>query len=457
MARIDVVMPQMGESIAEGTLSRWLKKVGDTVKRDEPMFEISTDKVDAEIPAPTAGTLAEIIVKEGETVAVQTIVARIETSAGVPAEVAAAPVAAAPATAPAMATSAAPAAVTQPSAPAAVTPGNGASANGASSNGNGASADNTFEGRLRSKSSPLVRKMAAEHGVDISDMHGTGIAGRVTKRDLLEHLASGPTSQTSRATAPSMYAPGGVQQSHGPIPEPWPGDRVEAMSKMRALISDHMVASRRTSAHVTSFFEIDFTRVARMRAAKRKEFEAATGEKLSYMPFIIKATVDAIKQYPIMNASVAGTNVIYRKPINIAIAVALDWGLIVPVIKHADDLSLTGLTRSLNDLASRARSKRLSPHEVQEGTFTITNPGVFGSLMGTPIINQPQVAIMGVGAIEKRPKVITGADGEDTIAIRTCAYFSISFDHRIIDGAVADEFLAQVKRNIETFPENGVV
>jgi len=463
MARIDVVMPQMGESIAEGTLSRWLKKVGDTVKRDEPMFEISTDKVDAEIPAPTAGTIAEIIVNEGETVAVQTIVARIETSAGVPAEVAAAPVAATPATpahAPAMAASSASAAAS--SAPAAVASingaaANGAAANGASANGNGASADNTFEGRLRSKSSPLVRKMAAEHGVDISGMHGSGIAGRVTKRDLLEHLASGPTAQPPRGTAPSMHAPGGVQQSHGPLPEPWPGDRVEPMSKMRALISDHMVASRRTSAHVTSFFEIDFTRVARMRAAKRKEFEAATGEKLSYMPFIIKATVDAIKQYPIMNASVAGTNVIYRKPINIAIAVALDWGLIVPVIKHADDLSLTGLTRSLNDLASRARSKRLSPDEVQEGTFTITNPGVFGSLMGTPIINQPQVAIMGVGAIEKRPKVITGADGEDTIAIRTCAYFSISFDHRVIDGAVADEFLAQVKRNIETFPENGVV
>ena len=326
--------------------------------------------------------------------------------------------------------------------------------------GNGAhgaahSADATFEQRIKTKSSPLVRKMAADHGVDISAMHGSGIAGRVTKRDLLQHLESGPA--VALPSRPSMHAPGGVQESHGPLPEPWPGDRVEAMSKMRALISDHMVISRRTSAHVTSFMELDFTRIARIRAAKRREFEAATGEKLSYMPFIIKATVDAIKQFPIMNASVAGTNVIYRNSVNVSIAVALDWGLIVPVIKHADDLSVTGLTRALNDLANRARAKKLSPEEVQGGTFTITNPGVFGSLMGTPIINQPQVAILGVGAIEKRPKVITGADGEDTIAIRTCAYFSLSFDHRVIDGAIADQFLATVKHNVEHFPDAGAL
>nr|MBA2688770.1 2-oxo acid dehydrogenase subunit E2 [Gemmatimonadaceae bacterium] len=236
----------------------------------------------------------------------------------------------------------------------------------------------------------------------------------------------------------------------------WAGDVVEPMSKMRALISDHMVMSRRTSAHVTSFFEVDFTRVAKIRQKKRAEFESAYGQKLTYMPFIIKAVVDGLRAFPIMNASVAGHNVIYRKQVNIGIAVALDWGLIVPVIKNADDLSLSGLTRALNDLASRARSKKLSPEEVQGGTFTITNPGVFGSLMGTPIINQPQVGIMGVGAIEKRPKVMTGPDGEDTIAIRTCAYFSISFDHRVIDGAVADEFLAHVKKGIETYPETGV-
>ncbi|MEO6865453.1 MAG: dihydrolipoamide acetyltransferase family protein [Gemmatimonadaceae bacterium] len=438
MARIDVTMPQMGESIAEGTLSKWLKKVGDQVKRDEPIFEISTDKVDAEIPSPVAGTLVEILVPEGMTVAVQTLVARIDTVAAAAgaATASAVPVSAAPA-------GAAPVVATAASATAPVAASNAAAVAGA--------ATDTFEGRLRSKSSPLVRKMAAEHGVNIAGLNGSGIAGRVTKRDLIEHLAAGP------AARPSMHAPGGVAEFHGPVPEPWPGDRVEPMSKMRALISDHMVASRRTSAHVTSFMEMDFTRIAKIRASKRREFEAATGEKLSFMPFIIKATVEAIKQYPIMNSSVAGANVIYRRPVNIGVAVALDWGLLVPVIKNADGLSLTGLTRALNDLASRARVKKLSPQEVQDGTFTITNPGGFGSLMGTPIINQPQVAIMGVGAIEKRPKVISGADGEDTIAIRTCAYFSISFDHRVIDGAVADQFLAQVKRNIESFPENGVI
>jgi 2-oxoglutarate dehydrogenase E2 component (dihydrolipoamide succinyltransferase) len=446
MARIDVTMPQMGESIAEGTLSKWLKKVGDHVKRDEPIFEISTDKVDAEIPSPVAGTLAEILVPEGMTVAVQTLVARIDTEKGaaVPVAAASAPAAAPPAAAAASTTSGATSTAKPVTTAAPVAPSLAASVAPSA-------APDSFEGRLRSKSSPLVRKMAAEKGVDITGLNGSGIAGRVTKQDLLTHLAAGSASR------PSMHAPGGAAEFHGPVPEPWPGDRVEPMSKMRALISDHMVASRRTSAHVTSFMEMDFTRIAKIRAAKRREFEVATGEKLSYMPFIIKATVDAIKQYPIMNSSVAGTNVIYRTPVNIGIAVALDWGLIVPVIKKADDLSLTGLTRALNDLANRARTKRLSPQEVQDGTFTITNPGVFGSLMGTPIINQPQVAIMGVGTIEKRAKVIAGADGEDTIAIRTCAYFSISFDHRIVDGAVADQFLAQVKRNIESFPENGVV
>lgn len=466
MARVDVIMPQMGESIAEGTLSKWLKKVGDDVKRDEPMFEISTDKVDAEIPAPIAGTIVEILVTEGETVPVQTLVALIETEKG--AAVAAAQSAPAPASAQAgtVAASAqqnsAPAAASvQPAALKQSTATTGAD----KSAGNGAGADdNSFEARLRTKSSPLVRKMAAEHGVDISSMQGSGIAGRVTKRDFLDHLATPssaatPTQATGARTAPqpSMHAPGGVGESHAPVPQPGPGDRVEPMSKMRALISEHMVASRRTSAHVTSFMEVDFTRVARMRTAKRRDFEAATGEKLSFMPFIIKATVDAIKEYPVMNSSLAGTDVIYRGSINIGIAVALDWGLLVPVMRNADDLSLTGLTRSLNDLARRARAKKLSPEEVQGGTFTITNPGVFGSLMGTPIINQPQVAIMGIGTIEKRVRVITGADGEDTIAIRTCAYFSISFDHRVIDGATADQFLAAVKRNVEQFPENGVI
>lgn len=473
MARIDVIMPQMGESIAEGTLSKWLKKVGDDVKRDEPMFEISTDKVDAEIPAPNAGTIVEILVTEGQTVPVQTLVARIETEKGAAVEAPAAPAAPAAAASASSKQPAADGAPASPPAPAqvyAMPAGTSAAAHsgnagnvGNSGNGTGDSSDsseNSFESRIRTKSSPLVRKMAADHGVDISAMQGSGIAGRVTKRDLLGHLASPAPALGAAAHVmpqPSMHAPGGVGDSHGPLPQPGPGDRVEQMSKMRALISDHMVASRRTSAHVTSFMEVDFTRVARMRAAKRHDFEAATGEKLSFMPFIIKATVDAIKEYPVMNSSVAGTDIIYRGSINVGIAVALDWGLIVPVVKNADDLSLTGLTRSLNDLARRARAKKLSPEEVQGGTFTITNPGVFGSLMGTPIINQPQVAIMGVGTIEKRARVITGTDGEDTIAIRTCAYFSISFDHRVVDGATADQFLAAVKRNIEQFPENGVI
>ncbi len=449
MAVVDIIMPQMGESIAEGTLSKWLKKVGDEVKRDEPIFEISTDKVDAEIPAPNAGVITEIIVKEGETVAVQTVVARLETDAA-----AAATARGAEKTEPqsaektAAASGGPPPKVESISATATTTHQKAAAANNPSPSSNG----NSFEDRVRTKSSPLVRKIAAEHGLDIAAMQGSGIAGRVTKKDILGFIESG-----AAAPRPSMHAPGGVSDvGHGPMPEPWPGDRVEAMSKMRALISDHMVQSRRTSAHVTSFMEIDLTRVARIRAKKRNEFEQATGQKLTYLPFIIASVVKGIQAFPIMNSSVAGKSIIYRRPINIGVAVALDWGLIVPVIKSAEDLSLAGITKSLNDLASRARAKKLSPEEVQDGTFTITNPGVFGSLMGAPIINQPQVAILGVGAIEKRPKVITGADGEDTIAIRTCAYFSISFDHRIIDGAVADQFLAYVKKTLEEYPESGV-
>ncbi len=453
-------MPQMGESIAEGTLSRWLKQVGDEVKRDEPIFEISTDKVDAEIPAPTAGVLAEILVTEGQTVPVQTVVARLETEKGAAVS--------APAPAPAGAASSgasAPAAGGPPpkteSTPAAPPSSHPSPAPAIpASGGNGSS----FEERVKTKSSPLVRKIAAEHGIEIAAMQGSGVAGRVTKRDIMHYIDSGaaqapattaPAVSRGATPPPSMHAPGGVEQ-HGPAPEPWPGDVVEPMSVMRQRIAEHMIVSRRTSAHVTSFMEFDFTRVARLRAKHRARFEADTGQKLTYMPFIIKAVVDGLKAFPIMNASVSGTNLIYRKQYNIGVAVALDWGLIVPVIKHAEDLSLTGITRTLNDLASRARTKKLNPADVQDGTFTITNPGVFGSLMGTPIISQPQVAILGVGTIEKRPKVITGADGEDTIAIRTCSFFSISFDHRVIDGAIADQFLAHVKQTIETFPENAI-
>lgn len=431
-------MPQMGESIAEGTLSKWLKRIGESVKRDEPMFEISTDKVDAEIPAPASGVLAEILVKEGQTVPVQAVVARLETEVG--ATIAAAapgavPTAPVPAPIPASRERVVPAA---PAASSATSPphSNGGARAGPHPDGNGSS---SLGDRLRAKSSPLVRRMAAEHGVDIGALKGSGLAGRVTKRDLLEFLEKGPTEQH--------------HELMGPMPEAWPGDIVEPMSKMRALISDHMVMSRRTSAHVTSIFEVDYTRVARIRAANRAAFEKATGEKLTFLPFIISVVVDGLKAVPVLNASVRGNHIIYRKHYNIGLAVALDWGLIVPVMKEAENLSFTGITRTLNDLAGRARAKRLDPREVQDGTFTITNPGVFGSLIGTPIINQPQVGILCVGAIEKRPKVITGPEGEDVIAIRTCGYLSLSFDHRIVDGSEADRFLAFVKKGIENFPE----
>jgi len=443
-------MPQMGESIAEGTLSKWLKKVGDEVKRDEPIFEISTDKVDAEIPAPTSGVLAEIVVTEGQTVPVQALVARIETekgaAIGAPAS-APAPAASVPA-APAATTAGGPPREASTAAAASVRTPSPAPATVSMPSGNG------LEDRLRTKSSPLVRKIAAEHGIEVAALQGTGIAGRVTKRDILQFIESGAPAPAARsqATRPSMHAPGGAEP-HGPLPEPWPGDVVEPMSKIRRLTSDHMVDARRHAAHVTSFFEIDLTRVARLRAKQRAQFEQQTGQKLTFLPFIIRAVVENLKKHPIVNAAHDGARVILRKQLNIGIAVALDWGLIVPVIKGADDLSLSGITKQLNDLADRARTKRLKPDEVQNATFTITNPGVFGSLMGTPIIPLGTSAILGLGAIEKRPKVITGPDGEDTIAIRTCAYFSLSFDHRIVDGSDADKFLAAVKKGLESFPD----
>jgi 2-oxoglutarate dehydrogenase E2 component (dihydrolipoamide succinyltransferase) len=459
LARIDVVMPQMGESIAEGTMSRWLKKVGDSVKRDEPIFEISTDKVDAEIPSPTSGVLAEVLVTEGQTVPVQTVVARIETEVGAaiaPATPAPAPAASAPSpsvSAPVAAGGPPPKSESTAKSPAPSHPSPALAPAAlqapARSGGNGES----MEERLRTKSSPLVRKIAAEHGIEIAGLQGSGIAGRVTKRDIMQVIEQGVPTAAPRA-APSMHAPAGVQHS-GPTPEAWPGDVVEPMSRIRALTAEHMSLSRHTNAHVTSFFEIDLTRVARIRAKLRADFEKQSGEKLTYLPFILTAVTAALKQFPILNASVSGSNIIYRKQYNLGIAVALDWGLIVPVIKRADELNLVGLTRQLNDLATRARAKKLKPEEVQDATFTITNPGVFGSLMGTPIIPVPTTAILGLGAIEKRPKVIAGPDGEDTIAIRTCAYFSLSFDHRVIDGSVADLFLATVKKTLESYPDAG--
>jgi 2-oxoglutarate dehydrogenase E2 component (dihydrolipoamide succinyltransferase) len=438
----------MGESIAEGTLSKWLKRVGDEVKRDEAIFEISTDKVDAEIPSSVAGVLAEVLVTEGQTVAVQTVVARIETEKG--AAVASGPAATAPATgvAPAAASSVAAERGAPPEPQVAPSPSAVQHRSPAQDVAAAASGGNGLEERLRTKSSPLVRKIAAEHGIELARMQGTGIAGRVTKRDIESYLASG----TPAAAGRSMHAPVGTEQQ-GPEPEPWPGDRVEPMTKIRVLTSEHMVAARRSAAHVTSFFEIDLTRVGRLRQKMRAQFEADTGQRLTYLPFIISVVVDSLKQFPVLNSAVAGSSIIYRRQYNVGIAVALDWGLIVPVIRNANDLSLSGLTKALNDLAERARTKRLKPEEVQGATFTITNPGVFGSLAGTPIIPLGTSAILGLGAIEKRPKVIAGPDGEDTIAVRTCAYFSLSFDHRIVDGADADKFLASVKKGLESFPE----
>jgi len=444
MARVDVLMPQMGESIAEGTLSKWLKKVGDPVKRDEPLFEISTDKVDAEIPAPSAGVLAEIKVQEGQTVPVQTIVGVLETEAGaaVPAPAKPeAPKAAAPPPEPPKAAAPKPA----PSAPA-PRPEPPAPLRG------GDGGVQTAEQRLRTKSTPLVRKIAAEHSLDISRIPGSGYAGRVTKQDILGYIERAPTAAPA---GPRPQAPGPVGPIEHPAVEPWPGDRVEPWSKIRKITADHMVMSKRVSAHVASFFEVDFTRVAQLRARAKQSY-VDRGVNLTFLAFIAKACAENLRKHPVVNAAVSGDSTIFRADVNLGIAVALDWGLIVPVIKHADELALMGIARAINDLGERARTKKLLPDDIQRGTFTITNPGGFGPFAGIPIINQPQVAILGVGAIEKRPKVVTAADGTDSIAIRTMGMLTMSYDHRVVDGADADKFLADVKQMLQEFPEGAV-
>ncbi|HWH04561.1 MAG TPA: 2-oxoglutarate dehydrogenase, E2 component, dihydrolipoamide succinyltransferase [Gemmatimonadales bacterium] len=449
MARVDVLMPQMGESIAEGTLSKWLKKVGDDVKRDEPLFEISTDKVDAEIPAPTAGVLAEIKVQQGQTVPVQTLVAVIETEKGAQAS-APAPAPAAPAPAAKPVPAPAPKAAPAPAAAAPVAPPRAPAPAPAAVPANG---DETAEDRLRRRSTPLVRKIAAEHQVDISGISGTGYAGRVTKQDILGYIERGvPAGAPSAPRIPASAPSGPIEH---PAVEPWPGDRVEPWSKIRKITADHMIMSKRVSAHVASFFEVDFTRVSQLRAKSKASYQER-GVNLTFLAFIAKAVAENLRKHPVVNAAVSGDNTIYRRDINLGIAVALDWGLIVPVVKHADELSLMGIARALNDLGERARTKKLTPDEIQRGTFTITNPGVFGDLIGIPIINQPQVAILGVGAIEKKPRVITQPDGTDTIAIRTMGMLSMSYDHRVVDGADGDKFLADVKKMLQEFPEGAV-
>jgi len=460
----EVKMPQMGESIAEGTIVKWLKHVGDSVKRDEPLFEISTDKVDAEIPAPTSGVLSEIKVQEGETVPVNTVVAVINGAGSKPAAPQPAKEAPAPPEEERAQAKPEPPPPPTPSTPPSVATAQPAAKTAAPAPPTATGA--TAKEELRqTRSSPVVRKIAEEHGVDISQIEGTGISGRVTKQDILAFVENRkgearPAPAAASTAAPSRPAPAQPQPEAQRVPQPprapvaqteagpapfAEGDRVEIepMSIMRRRIAERMVESRHISAHVTSFMEVDFNKTAKLRDSLKGDFER-DGVKLTFMPFIIKAVIEGIRKWPVVNASVWGDQIVYKKDINIGVAVALDWGLIVPVIRGADEKSLLGLARAVNDLGERARKKQLKPDEVQGGTFTITNPGVFGGWAGTPIINQPQVAILGVGVIKKKPVVI-----DDAIAIRQMGVFGLSFDHRIIDGAVADQFLATVRDVIE--------
>lgn len=420
----EVLMPQMGESITEGTITKWLKKVGDTVQRDEPIFEISTDKVDAEIPSPTAGTLTEIKVPEGSTVGINTVVAVI---GGGAAATAAKPAAAPGAPAPAPAPSAAPA----PAAPAAA-----------------ASAGE----RLRS--SPLVRKIASENNVDLSQVPGTGASGRITKQDITSHIqGGGAAAAPAAAPAPSAAAPAAPAKPAAPVSAPLPGT-LEPMSKMRSIIAKRMVESKHTNAHVHTVFKVDMTRIVKLREKEKNKYEQRNGVKLTYMPFITRAAVQALRKHPIVNAQTQGDAILYSKNINIGIAVALDWGLIVPVIKQAEEKSFLGITRSIVDLADRARSKKLAPDDVAGGTFTLTNAGIFGEQFGTPIISMPQSAILGIGGLFKEPLVLTDKDGNDSIAVRSVQRFTLGFDHRIIDGADAGKFMTDFKQYLENWSED---
>jgi pyruvate dehydrogenase E2 component (dihydrolipoamide acetyltransferase) len=429
----DVVMPQMGESIFEGTITRWLKNVGDKVTRDEPLFEISTDKVDAEIPASASGVLSEIKVAAGQTVQVNHVVAVI-TGEGAPA-------AAQPSAAPVGATA-------EPAETAAARPKEAAPAEALST-----------EEAERIRSSPLVRRLAQEHGVDLRRVTGAGSGGRITKEDILAFVERAKTTP-AQPPAPTVAAPPAPAAAPAAAQSATPANKfagipgtIETMSVMRRRIAEHMVASKRTSAHVHGVFEIDFTRIVKLREAMKTRFQEATGLKLTYTPFYARAVAHALRVWPVVNSSIEGENVHYKREINIGIAVALDWGLIVPVVKHADELSFVGLQRAITDLGERARAKRLKPEDVQGGTFTITNPGIFGAKFGMPIINQPQVAILGVGAIYKTPAVMTDKDGNDSIAIRSVCHLSIGYDHRIIDGAVADQFMVVLKKYLSDWNE----
>ena len=464
----NVVMPQMGESIAEGTIVRWIKKVGDSVDRDEPLFEISTDKVDAEIPSPSAGVLTEIKVKEGETVPVNSVVAVIGASAGAAQTAAAgagagAGEAAAPPSGNGKGASSMPAAAVGQPETAAPSTGTAVDDRSAASDArpSTAAAPSQSSGPMsreelrRQKSSPLVRRIAKEHNVDIQQIQGTGISGRVTKNDILGFIESGSAgSQAAGAHASSspgaQAAPAAAARpmpAPGPAFRPGENVRIEPMSVMRKKIAEHMVLSAHTSPHVYSVYEVNFDRVSKLREKKKAEYEAA-GAKLTFTAFIASVIVDALRQFPMVNASIDGENIVYKRDINLGIAVALENGLIVPVIRNADEKNLLGMSRAINDLAHRARTKKLNPDEVQGGTFTITNPGIFGALYGLPLINQPQVAILGVGTIEKRVVVV-----DDAIAIKPMCNLSLGYDHRLIDGADAGRFLSYVKERLEKFDE----
>jgi len=463
----DIIMPQMGESIFEGTITKWLKQPGEKVQRDEPLFEISTDKVDAEIPAPASGTLQDIKVQAGATVQVNTVVGTI-------AEEGAATGAAAPAAAAAQppkaeaggdGRSATQSAAPQP--PSAEEPKAAQKIPADLSEGEKIGLERQQQGKVeednevgqdRVRSSPLVRRMAKDNNVDLTKVSGTGVGGRITKDDIEAFIAKhgagapaaaptyAPTPTAAPAAMPAVTAP--LQPAGGVTP-----GEVVPMSVMRKKIAEHMVMSKRTSAHVHGIFEVDVTRIVKIRESQKAKFEQATGNKLTYTPFFARAVIHGIRKWPIINSSVEGDNIHYHASINLGIAVALDWGLIVPVVKNAEERSFVGLQRAISDLGERARTKKLKPDEVPGGTFTITNPGIFGAKFGLPIINQPQVAIMGVGGITKKPVVVTDRDGNDSIAIRSMMHLSIGYDHRIIDGAVADQFMDEVKKFLQNWNE----
>jgi len=442
---VDVIMPQMGESIFEGTITKWLKKPGDKIERDEPLFEISTDKVDAEIPAPAAGVLKEIKVTEGQTVPIQTVVAVIDAAgatAALPAPAAAPkPEAAKPAVGAPATTKAEP---PQPAAPPPPkpTPGPPASAAPQRAGGNGD----------KIRSSPLVRRIARENNIDLSQVSGTGVGGRISKRDIMAAVEGSSAAPADPPSAVPSTPPAVLRETpitSVPREKMYFGHyEVQPMSTMRQKIAEHMVLSKRTSPHVYSIEEANVSAIVALRTKMKEKFEAESGTKLTFMPFFIRAAVEALRAFPTVNASVDGTNIVLHKECNIGIAVALDWGLFVPVIKNAEEKNFYGLARSVNDLAERARAKKLKPEEVAESTFSITNPGVFGGLMGLPVINQPNAAILGLGTIEKRPVVV-----DDAIGIRSMVYLTLSYDHRVVDGAVAHQFMGHLKRTLENWTE----